>query len=98
VISLPPFSPRLLVLLTRPSLSTTGVISPYRAQLRLVNAALASRLGAAVASGIEVHTVDKFQGRDKAVILLSLVRSNARRDAGGLLRDCLRPPGAVKRP
>ena len=63
-----------------------GVISPYRAQLRVIGAALQDRLGAA-ATGVEVHTVDKFQGRDKGVILFSLVRSNPQREAGGLLRD-----------
>ena len=30
--------------------------------------------------GVEVHTVDRFQGRDKHVIILSLVRSNAAND------------------
>ena len=29
---------------------------------------------------VEVHTVDRFQGRDKRVIILSLVRSNASSD------------------
>ena len=29
-----------------------------------------------VRQGLEVHTVDKYQGRDKEVVLVSLVRSN----------------------
>lgn len=32
--------------------------------------------------GVEVLTVDKCQGRDKQAVLLSLVRSNAEREAG----------------
>lgn len=32
--------------------------------------------GEETAGGIEVHTVDKYQGRDKHCILLSFVRSN----------------------
>ena len=36
---------------------------------------------------IEMHTADRFQGRDKSVVVLSLVRSNAARSIGELLRD-----------
>ena len=36
---------------------------------------------------VEVMTVDKCQGRDKPVILLSLVRSNDQQLAGSLLAD-----------
>jgi len=32
--------------------------------------------------GVEVLTVDKCQGRDKELVVLSLVRSNAEREAG----------------
>jgi len=60
-----------------------GVISPYRSQLRI----LEKRLDAQMASGLEVQTVDRYQGRDKDVIIISLVRSNLSRDIGGLLRD-----------
>ena len=53
--------------------SAIGVISPYRTQLSIIR----HRLGPSASAAIEVHTVDKFQGRDKDCILLSLVRSNA---------------------
>jgi len=34
-----------------------------------------------------MHTADRFQGRDKSVVVLSLVRSNAAGSIGELLRD-----------
>lgn len=45
-----------------------GIISPYAAQVSLIRHL--------VAPEIEVSTVDGFQGREKEVIILSLVRSN----------------------
>ena len=37
--------------------------------------------------GLEVSTVDKYQGRDKDAVVLSLVRSNSRGRSGRLLED-----------
>lgn len=51
--------------------SSVGIISPYRAQLQLIRHGLGK-----AGNLIEVHTVDKFQGRDKDCIIISLVRSN----------------------
>lgn len=48
-------------------------------------------------SDLEVLTVDKCQGRDKDVILLSLVRSNQACNAGKLLRDWRRLNVAITR-
>lgn len=61
--------------------SQIGCISQYRAQLKLINKELALR------SGIEVMTADKFQGRDKDCIVVSLVRSNDEQRVGDLLKD-----------
>jgi DNA replication ATP-dependent helicase Dna2 len=36
---------------------------------------------------VEMHTADKFQGRDKEVVILSLVRSNEQKNVGDLLKD-----------
>ncbi len=36
---------------------------------------------------LEMHTTDKFQGRDKEVVIVSLVRSNEARNVGELLND-----------
>ncbi len=46
---------------------------------------------------LEVLTIDKYQGRDKDAILLSLVRSNAACNAGRLLLDWRRFNVAVTR-
>lgn len=50
-----------------------GVITPYRAQRQRLRALLAD----AIAAGLEVDTVDGFQGREKEAIIVDLVRSNA---------------------
>lgn len=60
---------------------TIGVLSVYRAQLRLLTARLRGR------TGVEVLTADRSQGRDKDCILISLVRSNVHAAVGELLRD-----------
>ncbi len=52
-----------------------GVVSPYRAQCHAIRTALRARLGADAAR-IEVDTVDRFQGREKEAILISLVASS----------------------
>ena len=38
-------------------------------------------------SGLEISTVDRFQGRDKDTVIISLVRSNNEGKAGRLLQD-----------
>lgn len=85
-----------------------GVIAPYRAQLRLIrslllpppppppsDAAAASSAGGGAA--VEVETVDRYQGRDKPLIVLSCVRSNARAEVGALLADVRRLNVALTR-
>jgi DNA replication ATP-dependent helicase Dna2 len=56
------------------------VISPYRPQLKLL-------ADPAAFPAVPVATVDKFQGRDAACVLISLVRSNPERRLGALLKD-----------
>ena len=36
---------------------------------------------------VEIHTADRFQGRDKEVVIISLVRSNPEKYVGDLLQD-----------
>lgn len=50
-----------------------GVITPYRAQVKLIRESVQHN----VTGGhrIEVNTVDQYQGRDKSVIIYSCVRS-----------------------
>ena len=68
-----------------------GIITLYRSQLALLKHSLRHR------PGIEMHTADRFQGRDKEVILLSLVRSNESRHVGDLLKDWRRVNVALTR-
>ncbi|KOS23242.1 DNA replication ATP-dependent helicase/nuclease DNA2 [Escovopsis weberi] len=58
-----------------------GVMTHYRAQLFLLKEKLKAR------PGVEMHTTDRFQGRDKEVVVLSLVRSNETCSIGELLKD-----------
>ena len=41
-------------------------------------------------NGLEICTIDRFQGRDKPAIILSLVRSNSEGKTGRLLQDVRR--------
>ncbi|RYP17541.1 hypothetical protein DL767_010001 [Monosporascus sp. MG133] len=59
-----------------------GVMTHYRSQLSLLKHGLRHH-----GSSIELHTADRFQGRDKEVVLLSLVRSNEACNIGDLLKD-----------
>lgn len=61
--------------------SAIGVITPYKAQSKFIASRLHRRY-----PGVEVATVDRYQGRDRDVILFSAVRSGAD-SAGDLLRD-----------
>ena len=56
-----------------------AVITPYNAQLGLLSHDLKDRY-----HGIELGSVDGFQGREKEAVIVSLVRSNAKRDVGFL--------------
>lgn len=58
-----------------------GVMTHYRSQLALLKESLRHH------KDVEMHTADRFQGRDKEVIILSLVRSNEAKSIGELLKD-----------
>ncbi|KAJ4393571.1 DNA replication endonuclease-helicase Dna2 [Gnomoniopsis smithogilvyi] len=60
-----------------------GVMTHYRSQLSLLKHHLRGHGNGA----IEMHTADRFQGRDKEVVILSLVRSNEACNIGDLLKD-----------
>lgn len=78
-----------------------AVISPFRAQVALI----ASRLGSGRDDGrgvsrtsrVEVSTIDKYQGKDKDVVLVSFVRSNKENHIGELLTDWRRINVALTR-
>ncbi|KAF8979793.1 Tripartite DNA replication factor [Entomortierella lignicola] len=58
-----------------------GVISVLRAQLKILSRLLRAR------PLLDIHTVDRYQGRDKDCVIVSLVRSNSERHVGELLKD-----------
>ncbi|KAJ3020703.1 hypothetical protein HKX48_000367 [Thoreauomyces humboldtii] len=62
--------------------ATVAVISPYAAQARLIRHMLV-----ATHPTVEVSSVDGFQGREKDVIVISLVRSNDKGEVGFLKDD-----------
>lgn len=68
--------------------SQIAVITPYKAQARMLSA----RLG----QGIEMDTVDAFQGREKDLIILSFVRSNLDGNIG-FLKDFRRLNVSISR-
>ena len=82
-----------------------GVITLYRSQLALIRQNLQHRLGGSNNSGdnhdaggsVEIQTTDRFQGRDKEVVILSLVRSNEAGNVGDLLKDWRRVNVALTR-
>ena len=69
-----------------------AVISPYDAQVQRLRQVLTAR----VEEGLEVDSVDGFQGREKEAVVVSLVRSN---DLGevGFLSDVRRMNVAITR-
>ena len=74
-----------------------GVISPYRAQVQLLRRLLRkNEFLKPFRSLISVNTVDGFQGQERDIIVISLVRSN---DEGqiGFLRDLRRMNVAITR-
>ncbi|KAH9916918.1 AAA domain-containing protein [Fomitopsis serialis] len=60
--------------------SQIAVITPYQAQVAL----LASTLRPVYGLDLEIGTVDGMQGREKETVIISLVRSNEKREVGFL--------------
>ena len=56
-----------------------AIVTPYNGQLALLSGLLKERF-----AGIELGSVDGFQGREKEAVVVSLVRSNAEREVGFL--------------
>ena len=85
--------------------SDIGVVTLYRSQLALLKQSIRchSSSGGSMDHGntqagmVEIHTADKFQGRDKEVVVLSLVRSNDANNVGELLQDWRRVNVALTR-
>lgn len=56
-----------------------AIVTPYNGQLALLSQMLKERF-----PGIELGSVDGFQGREKEAVIVSLVRSNPEREVGFL--------------
>lgn len=54
-----------------------GIIAPYKAQTNLIKQEIKDE-------NIEIDTVDGFQGREKSIIILSMVRNNTNKNLGFL--------------
>ena len=72
---------------------TIGIISPYKAQVNLLNELLAVSPLKDVA---RANTIDSFQGQERDIIYISLVRSNEKGEIG-FLRDTRRMNVAMTR-
>ncbi|MFO1066040.1 MAG: C-terminal helicase domain-containing protein, partial [Pirellulales bacterium] len=66
-----------------------AVIAPYAAQVRLIRER-------STFAGLEIDTVDGFQGREKEAVIISLVRSNTTGEIG-FLADARRMNVALTR-
>ncbi|NRA32679.1 MAG: IGHMBP2 family helicase [Polyangiaceae bacterium] len=69
-----------------------AAITPYAAHAKQLRQLLAKE----VSDGLEIGSVDAFQGREKEAIVVDLVRSNAERDIG-FLQDVRRTNVALTR-
>lgn len=60
-----------------------GIVTPYRRQIKAIESLLRKKFS----NSIDVNTVDRFQGKEKACLIISFVRSNASCLVGELLKD-----------
>ena len=74
-----------------------GIISPYRGQVRMIRRLLKmQRFYRRIRSQVSVNTVDGFQGQERDVIVISMVRDNEKGDIG-FLGDLRRMNVAITR-
>ena len=74
-----------------------GIISPYRAQVRMIRRLLKmQRFYRRMRGQVSVNTVDGFQGQERDVIIISMVRDNEKGDIG-FLGDLRRMNVAITR-
>jgi hypothetical protein len=73
-----------------------AVIAPYAAQVRLLRRLSQENSALPQLEKVEIDTVDGFQGREKEVVVISLVRSNALGEIG-FLGDTRRMNVAITR-
>jgi len=74
--------------------ASIGIISPYKLQIQYIREKLIEQKIAS--KNIQVQTVDGFQGQEKDIIIISLVRSNGKQEIG-FLKDLRRMNVAITR-
>ncbi|GIL49937.1 hypothetical protein Vafri_6246 [Volvox africanus] len=73
--------------------ASVAVISPYKAQVKLLRDTFRTALGEEAARLVDINTIDGFQGREKDICIFSAVRSpavakkNGRRPGIGFVAD-----------
>ncbi|MDX2249092.1 MAG: AAA domain-containing protein [Bacteroidia bacterium] len=76
---------------------TIGIISPYKEQVRIITSQIQnSPMLSEFQSYLSVNTIDGFQGQERDVIYISLVRSNEKNEIG-FLKDIRRMNVALTR-
>ncbi len=68
------------------AISNIGIISPYKAQVSLLQDMFDEQYGQSpeLASKVAINTVDSFQGQERDIIYISMVRSNEKGEIGFL--------------
>jgi len=64
---------QLLELLSRRGVTDVGIVTPYRLQSRRIFQQVRTRLGRAAPTDLEIATIHRFQGREKAAVILDTV-------------------------
>lgn len=67
-------------------ISDTGIISPYKAQVSVIQDLIQGneQVPHGIGSNISINTVDSFQGQERDIIYISMVRSNEKGEIGFL--------------
>ena len=73
-----------------------AIISPYREQVKYIKEHITRHFSDVELEKIEVNTIDAFQGQEKDIIYISMVRSNERTEIG-FLKDYRRTNLAMTR-
>lgn len=78
------------------SVQNIGIISPYKAQVSLMQEMYGNSFEKDIQQKIAINTIDSFQGQERDIIYISLVRSNEK-GAIGFLQDTRRMNVAMTR-
>ena len=73
-----------------------GIISPYKAQVMLLQDTFKQYTNHKAAHKVDIQTIDSFQGQERDIVYISLVRSNDKRIIG-FLKDIRRMNVAMTR-